>query len=288
MRKHIILFTAMTLAALATMSCSESKLQRLVDEANADCPQSLGVMGDITSVELKDGQVVISYAVSEEYAEFDALNAADPALVKSSTLLLFKHQNDAILSIINDLAEEKAGLTLHFTGNETGKEFILTLTPEEIAAVATSDEEEKNYEAALQAHADLTNTQCPMEVENGVTLEQATVEDNYYVYNFTVDENVFTIEQLNTNKEQAKLEIAKTLDVRDPVVRLVIMLCGKAEKGIAFRYCAEDNDNECFVAIEADEVRPLLHEVNDYITAQEEDDTDELNSPDEEEDEEED
>ncbi len=255
---------------LAT-ACQESGLKKMVDEANKDCPKVMGIMGEITSLELVDGSVVFNYTVNEDYVDIEALNNADPDMLKKDALLILSHPTKDFSQLLDALVQEHAGLTLKFIGEDTDQTFTISLNAEEVAGVAAIDKSNLNYEEALRRHAEITNAQCPMETEPGMELSEVTIEDAYVVYNFTADETVFSIAALNENKEEAKEEIINSLNRMDPVIDIVLVLCEKADKGIEIRYVGNESGEESIITIEGDE----LQEVQDVEDEAEEADAEE-------------
>ncbi len=254
MKKYFSLLTFSSLLLMLMTACQESNLKKMVDEANKDCPRVMGIMGEITSIELVDGSVVFNYTVNEDYVDIEALNNADADMLKSDALLILGHPTKDFHELLEALVQEHAGLTLKFIGEDTDQSFGIALNAEEVASVAAMDKENLNYEEALRRHAEITNAQCPIETEPGMELTEVSVEGAYLVYTFTADEAVFSIAALNENKEEAKEEIINSMDRLDPVVDIVLILCEKADKGIEIRYVGNESEEESVITIERSEL----------------------------------
>ncbi len=271
MKKYIYLLAVAAITIMGAAACSESKLQQKVDEANQECPKEMGLLGEITSVTLEEGNVVFTYTVNEDYINIEALNNADPEMMKRNALLVFRHPTKDFEDLLVAIEEEQAGLVINFTGSETGNVFSITLCSDDLLAAANSTEE-KDYNAALLGHAEFINAQCPMALEPGVTLADVSVTEGYLVYHCVID-SVYSIQELNATNEQARPEIINSLNGSDPVKEIVLILCERAEKGIAIRYTATDTEEECVIAIPVDELRGEGMEMPEPEEGEEEADT---------------
>lgn len=54
-----------------------------------ECPMSMGTIGEVTSIELEDGNVVFNYSVNENVVNIDFLNE-NPDMMKRNAAMMFK------------------------------------------------------------------------------------------------------------------------------------------------------------------------------------------------------
>ena len=131
MKKNIFLATLVALVTLLA-SCGESKLQKIVEASNMECPMSMGTMGEVTSIEFEDGNVVFNYSVNENVVNIDFLNE-NPDMMKRNAAIMFKNPTGDIKVMFDALEEENAGLVMRYKGKSSGKIVSISLSRKEIA-----------------------------------------------------------------------------------------------------------------------------------------------------------
>ena len=251
MKKNIFLATLVALVTLLA-SCGESKLQKIVEASNMECPISMGTMGEVTSIELEDGNVVFNYSVNENIVNIDFLNE-NPDMMKRNAAIMFKNPTGDIKVMFDALEEENAGLVMRYKGKSSGKIVSISLSRKEIAELGNSTEE-KDPEAALEVQVETTNAQCPMQIAPGMVITHLSIEGNFVVYNVECDENSYSIAAIRSNKEQAKQGINNSIDPSDPTMAMFIKICKDAEKGIAYKYIGDTSGDACIIKISVSEL----------------------------------
>ena len=246
MKANIFLTTLVALVALVT-SCGESKLQKMVEASNMECPISIGMLGEVTSIELEDSNVVFNYRVNENVVNIDFLNE-NPDMMKRNAAMLFKNPTGDIKKMFDSLEEENAGLILRYKGKSSGKIASISLSRKEIVELGNSTDE-KDPEAILEAQVETTNAQCPMQITSGMFVTHLSIEGDYVVYNVECDESLYSIAAIRSNKVQAKQGIKNSIDLSDPTMAMFIKICKDAEKGIAYKYIGDTSEETCVIKI---------------------------------------
>ncbi len=67
-------------------SCAENKLKMGIEEVNKQCPISLGLMVDLSSVSYENNEVIFEYALDETFLNLDKI-AANENVIKSSVVV---------------------------------------------------------------------------------------------------------------------------------------------------------------------------------------------------------
>lgn len=251
MKNNIFLATLVALVTLLA-SCGESKLQKIVETANMECPMSMGTLGEVTSIELEDGNVVFNYSVNENVVNIDFLNE-NPDMMKRNAAMMFKNPTGDIKMMFDALEEENAGLILRYKGKSSGKIASISLSRKEIVELGNSTDE-KDPEAVLEAQVETTNAQCPMQIAPGMIITHLSIEGDCVVYNVECDESSYSIAAIRSNKEQAKQEIKNSIDSSDPTMAMFIKICKDAEKGIAYKYIGDTSEETCVIKISESEL----------------------------------
>lgn len=243
------------MAVVMICSCQkDSKLKRAVEEMNEECPIDMGTVGEMTSFEYKDGNVIMSYNVNEDIVNIDALQA-NPDLMRQTALTMFTNsEKGGTKNLLADMEEAGAGLTLQYTGIESGKTVSVTLTSEELAEAKETANDDTDPDAVLEKEVEVTNAQMPMEAGSGITITSLVIEGDYVIYNCSVDESIVTVEDIQAGAEEAKASMKQALTTDDPANTLFIQMCKNAGKGIGYRYIGNQTSDECTITIDASEL----------------------------------
>lgn len=251
MKQNIFLATLVAFITLLT-SCGESKLQKIVEATNMECPMSMGTLGEVTSIELEDGSVVFNYSVNENVVNIDFLNEK-PDMMKRNAAMMFKSPTGDIKMMFDALEEENAGLILRYKGKSSGKIASISLSRKEIVELGNSTDE-KDPEIVLESQVETTNAQCPMQIAPGMVITHLSIESDCVVYNVECDESSYSIAAIRSNKEQVKQGIINSIDPNDPTMAMFIKICKDAEKDIAYRYIGDNSGEACIIKINASEL----------------------------------
>lgn len=239
--------------ALMFASCSKSKLQLQIELANRQCPISMGTMGEMTSITYEDDNVTFSCEINEEFINIDKIKE-NADLIKENAIVTLMNSTGDIKTLIDELEKAGAGLALKYKGKQSGKEFSITFTPEEIASAGKVQEEDKDPMELLNAQIDAANLQCPIEAAQGMEIESISVEGDFVVYNVTTDESIYSIEQLNAGKKTMKQAIKESLKETDEASEQLLKLCKMTRKGIAYKYVGNTSGEVCFIEIASSEL----------------------------------
>jgi hypothetical protein len=110
-------------------SCAETKLKTAAEAANKECPVSLGITGEMTSVAYEDGAMVFTFTLNEQLNNIDVL-AANPESTKASILAGMRNENSK--KLFDLIIESDAGLRFVYKGKDSGKEARFDLTAAEL------------------------------------------------------------------------------------------------------------------------------------------------------------
>lgn len=252
MKKFFQLFV-LVVVMVSLASCGESKLQKTVKEVNKECPISMGVVGEISSLEYKDGNVVFNYLINEDITNIDALKGNEE-MMKRSVVTTFSNSTGDTKNMIDELVKEGAGLILNFKGKDSGKTVTLNLTKDEIVSIGEKDEKDADPLAVLQEQIKVTNAQCPVALDKGMTMEGVSFEGNNVVYRIVVDESVYSMDDIISNKEASKIAVKASLE-NDRATAAFVKFCVNAERGLAYKYVGNKSGKSCLIEFSVSELR---------------------------------
>ncbi len=235
---------------------TESKLKEMVRQANQMCPMSLGMLGETNSIRLEGNNVVMSGTIDENFVKVETLSKVDPEMLKRNFLTVYRSStNSGFREILKVLIEEDAGFTIKYKGNVTGKILAIYFSPEELASVNTDGE--LDAEAPLMATIEMTNVQCPVEIDDGILMTKMALEGDYIVYYALVDEDKLSVAEIEAEKKEYKDYVLQYLSLPDFSVRKLVQLFNNANKGVKYKYTGETSHRECIITITASELQSL-------------------------------
>lgn len=264
MRKSFFSLMVAFIAMLSFMvSCTEAKAQdalqsktakykAFVELLNMNCPVSMGMAGELTSVAFEDGNLIYNLSLNESLADIEKLGK-NPQLMKSSMTAMFRNPNKDTKILMYMMEKDSIGMTYNYVGKDSGKKASLTISYEDLKEAL---ETESTPDELLKAQVDAANATCPLEIGGGLVITKMAIEGNYVVYYNSVDDNVVSIPLLNQLKEESKNDIVARLkqQINDPSFKAFIFACKNANKGIAYKYIGNTSKEECLILIELSEL----------------------------------
>lgn len=114
------------------------------------------------------------------------------------------------------------------------------------------DNKQREIEKALEE----VNKECPMYIDEGMTIVNVEADDNYIIYNVTVDDDIYDIASMRTFSEVLKHEMRKELvsavgvgDLRDFV----------NEYDMGLKYIYKSSDEELEIVFTTSELKQILN-----------------------------
>ncbi len=240
--------------ALLPVKADDSFFQTL-KLLNSQCPISAGISGELTSIAYEKGDVNFTYSLNEQYTNLQSLRD-NPTTTKNNAKVTLANSNGVMAQLLKEMDGQHAGATFLYKGKTSGTIVRVHFTPDEVHYMAT--QENRDPLTALQAQCDATNSQCPMQVAQGMVMERMNIAGSYVVSHIKVDESVFSITVANQNKEAIKQTIKSALNPNDPTMQVMMQLCVQCEKGICYRYISKtDPKQNCCIFITPAEVAQI-------------------------------
>ena len=99
-----------------------------------------------------------------------------------------------------------------------------------------------------------TNAQCPMQIDEVTILSSVSLEGTNVVYNYSLDEDVVTMDVIEQNKISIKSNLKQALSTPDPTMKQMIGVCKGANTGISYRYVGNTTGNVCVIKFSPSEL----------------------------------
>lgn len=251
-----LLWIGMALCVLAACGQKE-QLKKAVEEVNKQCPIDMGASGKVESVTYDGKNVVYTYVLQAGIFNMDAVKANSDAL-KSVIASGLRNPAKDLDEMLRLTIDTRSGLKYVYRDGSSGEEVDCVISTEELQALLDSDlTEEESNRRNLKELVDITNLSFPMEVDEATTVEKLSIEGDWVVYDYTVDEEVVSIDLLEKNKAQMK-ESLKTNISSGMDVRQFAQTCLDCDKGILYRYKGEKSGNTAVVSFSVDDLKKIL------------------------------
>ena len=255
MKIKFLFLSLSTVVMLALAGCyGQSRLEKFVDRLNNECPVPAGVMGEMTRVEMQNGNVVVTLHVDDNMLNIEALSA-NPELLHQTVVTSFNNPTDDMKDLVNELKLCNAGLTYIFEGKYRGKQATVTLTSKEIKALAKT-RTGADPDALLDATISITNAQLPVRVDEVTILQSLDREDDCVVYHYDVDESLFSFDDIEDNRELVVSMLTQQLRQLndDPAGKSFIRACKLADVDIAYCYRGEMTGRDATFVVSIDSI----------------------------------
>lgn len=255
------LFLGLSLLMIVSTSCSKIKLKAGVTAANKQCPISLGAdVGEITSITYDDNNVVYTFTFEEDALNIPALKA-NPESVKSSMVIMFQNPTREVGNMLKLIVDCKAGVEVVYIAKNSGEKVSFFLKPEELKDIYEnkSNKEGASHLEKLKAQVDVANLQCPMVLEEDMTIQSITLEDQGVIYHCHFDEEVYDISSFEENAESIKEELLASLsDQSNMAIQVFLACCVNADRGIIYRYTGNKSGAYYDVVLPVDELKGYI------------------------------
>lgn len=231
MRKPAFATIFVALLAILLTSCNNS-LKRQVETINSQCPIDLGILGEVTKVDL-DGRTIV-YHVS-----------TNSNVLKLSRLE--DHINDVKQGILLNFVDDKTSLTqfiaaqcnirYEYTDAQTGEQLVIDITKDELKnAEALVGNEMELARRRIENFVATGRLQLPMQVDEVTTLTDIFAEGDNVGYVYTIDETTVPIDTIDQRIGVLKESIGESLKHNDLSMTMLIDALTKDHKGLIYRY----------------------------------------------------
>lgn len=255
--KHFLLITFLLLASFVLNSCdlSKKKLQASIETANKECPVDLGMLGELSSFEYNEDadEAIMTITFSKNMPiSFSSLNKIKNTLKRS--MLSYLARLKPTVELMKVIAKADSKITFIMQKEDTNEEIRLKISKEDVNDLAEGNIDPISPRDLMEIMVASTNAQCPMQIDKYTILSSTALEGSYFVYNYSVDENSVSIENIEQCKTAMKSILKKTLSTSDPLVKSMVSACKEANVGILHRYIGNVSGNVCVVKFSPSEL----------------------------------
>jgi hypothetical protein len=208
------------------------KLSEGIKDVNAQCPISLGSLGEMTSITFEDGVLLFSYDIEEDYFSVATL-AQDRQAMKDNMKTMLSNPQGEVRRLMEMVIDADCKLKTTMYGKTSGSV---------ASATFKSDELEKLLNAEVTPHEKLTiaiastQAQLPLKIDEGMMITELKQVGDDVVYVVEMDESMYDISMVRENKSMVKGTIENNIKNMGPVEREFIKLVVNDDKNLVYRY----------------------------------------------------
>lgn len=236
-----------------------AEFERMIALADADCPIPAAMgQGAVTGIKLEGDYV--TYYISYEPDMMNVLaGLGDNENVKEAIVSMFLMMNaqgnnggDVFMDVLDKFGY---GLRVVITDSNARK-FDVKVTSADIAALRErlrlNPHEALHNFLTIQTGAERQGV--PMDLGNGMVKTDCRLESPNIVYEFELDEDIYSIPMLRENSESAKGEMFSSL-MKEPDGHALLDLCKVSHSGIVYRMVGNQTRQMVDIELSADEIR---------------------------------
>ena len=263
MKRLTFIFTIL-LSLIAMTSCEDAnvtKLKKEIHSADAMCPISYGLGGDLISIKYheKDNTVLMYYSLNEEMSSHVFLKQNKDNMLKQFRLSLSHGDSQQMLK---DIVNAKASLMVIYKTPSTGKTIKFSLPYEELKEIKNNPLSEIEVKRmVLENSIAMQNSALPSKVDEGMVQTKVSIVDDNVVYYYQMDEDLYDIKAMQKMPEELKDGIRQELKNmrKDPTIQRELQLLNALGMGYMYRYYGKDSKEYVDVIFSPEELSKYVN-----------------------------
>lgn len=229
-----------------------------IQKANASCPIPLANgVGCVSSITLEGN--LVTYVISFQDDYYQAIERAvtnergKEALLLSTFLLNAQNGKGDMMTEL--LINEGLGVKLIIESLSSSKHFECSLTAEEFKTERSKIDmnPQEAMKRCLDIQVEITSAALPMEIDEGMTMTGYRLIDETIVTTIVVDENLYSISQMRSNKPLIK-EAMLDEGIKDPSSKATLDLCKISHTGLRYHIVGDQSHQSLDVDITSQEI----------------------------------
>lgn len=239
--------------------CSQkTKLEVGIENANKQCPISLGEAGEVTSIRFDGTDVIYDISVDDAFLNLEALSK-NPESMKAGIGAMLSNPKGDVKKTLELVIEAGSGIKYIYKGKTSGKEASCYLNTDELKAILDVNLSQTDIDRKqLEEIVNLTNVSLPITVDEATTLVKLSIEGEEVIYDYNIDEKAVKMSVLKENEEQLRLQIKSSWSMDDASMKMFLEACSKCGKGIGYRYTGDTSGEVLYILFDKSEVKALF------------------------------
>lgn len=233
-KKLLLTFAFVFSFAIFSFGQSKALLKDGISQINQACPVDLGAVGSMTKVAYDDIENQVSFHFQFDSNLFSSSKFEETAQTMKQTIMGAWAATESSRKLMEIISSIEASLIIVINN-----EYKIDFTADEIKSIADGRTNSISAKEYFENSVKTVNAQCPIAVDEITFLKNASLEDEYFVYNYVFVEGS-GLKPSDFNKEIIKTNISASLNSGDVSINQMIGWCKEGNMGIMYRYWFED------------------------------------------------
>lgn len=272
---YILFIAAICSLGYIVTSCVDSISQKRVywknylDSLDKSCPVTLDNAISINGVKMYHDTIEVRYKVNEDYYPISLMKAAYKKSDNDIKITRFLSFVDYMIDSnhkLEDLISMNASIKEHITGSSSFESFDYIIGTEDIKNLSKKEfsESERNF-LRLKSKIIGESCRCPYSIENGLLMENVSLNREYVTFHIKVDESIYPMEAFRLAKTDLKKALKKAmLDTPLTVLYGDMLAIDKCNLGIRYMYVGNLSGESISITFENSEL-PSIEDIQKAI-----------------------
>lgn len=236
----------------------DNSVRSQIQRANESCPIPVANgVGYVSSITLEGNLVTYRISFQDDYYQtierYFTTERGKEALLLSTFLLNAQNGKGDMMTEL--LINEGLGVKLIIESLSTSKHFECSLTADEFKTERAKIDmnPQEAMKRCLDIQVEITSAALPMEIDEGMTMTSYRLIDETIVTTIVVDENLYSISQMTSNKPLIK-EAMLEEGIKDPSSKATLDLCKISHTGLRYHIVGDQSHQSLDVDITSQEI----------------------------------
>lgn len=249
-RIHHLLFTLLAFViAFVFAACGNKELRKMVKEIGNECPLSLG--NGITFEKVTYSRNTVTFTYDIDILDIAAISKNDSAFRSNMLSGYAYNQDDSFRLLMEAIINSKADLKVVFR-NEKGESYDMHFNAAELAENMPGSagvDPEKSFMNML----DNFMMQIPVDMGNGMVMQDLTIDENSLTYQYDCDESLIDLdEMLGKEPEMKKMVFGEFYS--NILARKLSDLLKATNRTLVYKYVGTSSGKTVTVSLAPDEL----------------------------------
>ncbi len=241
--KSVGMACLITVIALCASCNSKPKLETLVNDANKQCPISMGLSGCVSSFSYDNGKVIIEFLLDENTVPISSVEA-DKDMARESLLAAMSMLQDNLKAVYEEIIKEKATLVYKYVGDTSKEVITFEFTYDEVEQALKRDSGDIDYEEVIAGQIEAVREQCPRKIDSLTTLDSVSLKEDVAIYNYTIDDDSIDISVFMESSDMMRQGILNGIYQNMSTMNLFLVSCSELNVGLSYRYVGRRSGKE--------------------------------------------
>lgn len=245
---YIIIFCSAVLFSCVNSNEKKSALTLEIEGVQNHLPLDFSI-GKITEINLSDNCLNFVTSIDEDNTNMEDI-FQNKDLMKENLITLIKMSrseettlNDSMSKMMSLVANDNCAMKFIFRGSNTGKEFEIYISSEDIhkSLDSTDDSSVTAFEYIDRMIAS-SKEEMPKNLAEGIDVVDIYKDDKYLYFVCSMDESLYSLENFDESIKSGEIDMMEDRE-NDSMLDAMCKMLKQADMGIVYRYIGNSSKN---------------------------------------------